>query len=122
MLTVNNTTLPTPQDVDYSYNKLWSQNSGRLDNGYFVGDLIGIKRKYVITFPPLKPTELSTVRTAFAAQFGEVTITDIGDDDNDPSTTTVTLNAYFGDVTVQAYSWHSGIKYAINCKVSIIER
>ena len=124
MLKVNNTELPTPADVDYEFNKIWSENTGRLDNGYFVGDLVCIKRKYVVKFPPLTPTQLSTVRTAFAAQYGSVEITDIGDDDNNPSTETVTLNAYFGDVKVGAYSWNrqKNIKYAINCTVSIIER
>lgn len=122
MLKINNVDLPTPADVDYEDNKIWSENTGRLDNGYFEGDLICIKRKYVVKFPPLTPYQLSTVRIACAARFGEVTITDIGDDDNDPSTSTVTLNAYFGDVKVKAYSWNKGIKYAINCTVSIIER
>ncbi len=122
MLKVNNVVLPTPADVDYEDNKIWSENTGRLDNGYFVGDLVCIKRKYVVTFPPLTPAQLSEVRTAFAAQFGSVEITDIGDDDNNPSTETVTLDAYFGDVKVKAYSWNNNIKYAVNCTVSIIER
>lgn len=122
MLKVDNVVLPTPADVDYEDNKIWSENTGRLDNGYFVGDLVCIKRKYVVTFPPLTPAQLSEVRTAFAAQFGSVEITDIGDDDNNPSTETVTLDAYFGDVKVKAYSWNNNIKYAVNCTVSIIER
>ena len=109
------TTLPTPKDVDYSYNKLWSENSGRLDSGYFVGELIGIKRKYVVTFPPLSTTDLSTVRTACANEFAKVKITDVDGGDAE-------LDCYFGDVTVGAYSWANGYKYAINCKVSIIER
>lgn len=122
MLKVNNVVLPTPADVDYEDDKIWSDNTGRLDNGYFVGELVCIKRKYVVKFPPLTPAQLSEVRTAFAAQFGSVEITDIGDDDNNPSTETVTLDAYFGDVKVKAYSWNNNIKYAVNCTVSIIER
>lgn len=118
MLKVNNTVLPTPADVDYEYNKIWSENTGRLDNGRFVGDLICIKRKCVIKFPPLTPTDLSTVRTAFAAQYGNVEITDMGGDDD------ATFEAYFGDVKVGAYSWNKqkNIKFATNCTVSIIER
>lgn len=114
-LTIGSTTLPTPKSVTYSYNKLWSQNTGRLDNGYFVGDLIAIKRKYEVVFPPLSTTELSTVRTACSNDFASVTITDVDGGD-------ATLTAYFGDVTVEAYSWHNGIKYAMNTSVSIIER
>ena len=121
-LTIDSTTLPTPKSVNYSFNKLWSQNTGRLDNGYFVGDLIAVKRKYEVTFPPLSPTQLSTVRTAVnpAGGFASVTITDVGDGDNSSHTTT--LNAYFGDLTVESYSWKDGIKYAMNASISIIER
>lgn len=115
MLKVNNTVLPTPKNVDYSYNKLWSANSGRLDSGYFVGELIGIKRKYVVTFPPLTTNQLALVRNTCAQEFATVTITDVDGGDAE-------LECYFGDVTVRAYSWNNGYKYAIDCKVSMIER
>ena len=115
MFKVNNTDLPAPKSVTYSQNKLWSQNTGRLDNGYFVGDLIGIKKKYEVTFPPLTPSQLTTVRTAVNLDFADVQITNA-----EGGTDTVT--AYFGDLNVESYSWHNGINYAINAKVSIIER
>ena len=115
MFKVNNTDLPTPKTITYSFNKLWSQNTGRLDNGYFVGDLIAIKKKYEVTFPPLSTAELATVRNAVNADFATVEITNA-----EGGTDTVT--AYFGDVDVESYSWHNGINYAINAKVSIIER
>ena len=117
MLKINNTVLPAPKTVTYSENKIWSQNTGRLDNGYFVGDLIAIKRKYEITFPPLTETQLSTVRTAFNDEFAQVTITDMAS-----NTDVVLSSCYFGDLTVEAYSWHNGIKYAKNASISIIER
>ena len=122
MLKIGTTVLPTPASVDYEDNKIWSENTGRLDNGYFVGELVCIKKKYVVKFPPLTPSQLTTVRTACRAAYASVEITDIGDDDNNSATETVTLDAYFGDVKVSAYSWKDGIKYAINCTVSIIER
>lgn len=115
MLQIGSTTLPTPKSVVYSQNKLWSANTGRLDSGYFVGDLIGIKKKYEVTFPALTTTQLSTVRAAINTDFASVTITNA-----EGSTDTVT--AYFGDLTVESYSWHNGIQYAINASVSIIER
>lgn len=115
MFKVNNTDLPTPKNIVYSFNKLWSANTGRLDNGYFVGDLIAVKKKYEVTFPPLTTAQLATVRAAVNADFATVQITNA-----EGSTDTVT--AYFGDVNVESYSWHNGINYAINAKVSIIER
>ena len=45
MLKRGSTTLPPPKSVTYSQNKIWSQNTGRLDNGFFVGELIAIKKK-----------------------------------------------------------------------------
>ena len=115
MLQIGSTTLPVPKSVIYSQNKLWSANTGRLDSGYFVGDLIGIKKKYEVTFPPLTTTQLSTVRAAINTDFASVTITNA-----EGGTDSVT--AYFGDLTVESYSWHNGIQYAINATVSIIER
>lgn len=115
MLQIGSTTLPVPKSVIYSQNKLWSANTGRLDSGYFVGDLIGIKKKYEVTFPPLTTTQLSTVRAAINTDFASVTITNA-----EGGTDSVT--AYFGDLTVESYSWHNGIQYAMNATVSIIER
>jgi len=115
MLKIGNTDLPTPKSVNYSQNKIWSQNTGRLDNGYFVGELIAIKKKYEVTFPPLSTSQLATVRAAVNEEFETVQITNA-----EGGTDSVT--AYFGDLTVESYSWHNGIKYAINATVSIIER
>jgi len=115
MLKVGNTTLPVPKGVQYASNKLWSQNTGRLDSGYFVGDLIAIKKKYEVTFPALSPSQLATVRTAIDTDFATVQITNAEGG-------TDTVSAYFGDLTVESYSWKNGIKYAINATVSIIER
>lgn len=115
MLKIGTTDLPTPKNVTYTQNKLWSQNTGRLDSGYFVGDLIAIKKKYQVIFPALTPTELATVRAAVNADFATVQITNAEGG-------TDTVLAYFGDVTVESYSWHNGINYAINAAVSIIER
>lgn len=115
MLKIGTTTLPTPKSVNYSQNKLWSQNTGRLDSGYFVGDLIGIKKKYEVTFPPLSTSDLATVRAAINTDFATVEITNAEGG-------TDTVSAYFGDLTVEAYSWHNGLKYALNASVSIIER
>ena len=115
MLKIGNTDLPTPKSVNYSRNKIWSQNTGRLDNGYFVGELIAIKKKYEVTFPALSTSDLATVRAAINTDFATVTITNA-----EGGTDTVT--AYFGDLTVESYSWRNVLQYAINATVSIIER
>lgn len=115
MLQIGGYTLPTPQSVVYSSNKLWSQNTGRLDSGYFIGELIAVKRKYEVTFPALTTSQLATVRAAVNTAFATVSITNAEGG-------TDTVSAYFGDLSVESYSWRSGIRYAINARISIIER
>lgn len=44
MFKVDTVTLPEPQALTTEHNKIWSSNTGRLDSGYFVGDLIAKKR------------------------------------------------------------------------------
>lgn len=109
------TDLPTPKGVIYSHEKLWSENTGRLDNGYFVGELIAIKHKYEVTFPPLNTDDLIAVRSAVNNQFAYIKIQNAegGTDE---------ISAYFGSLTVESYSWRNGLQYAMNAKVSIIER
>lgn len=107
--------LPAPKSVTYSENKLWSKNAGRLDNGYFAGDLVAIKKKYEVTFPPLNTTDYGKVLQAVNQGFTDVQITN-------PSGGTDTVSAYFGDLNVEAYSWHNKIQYAMNTSISIIER
>lgn len=114
MLKINNVEMPTPKDVVYSRNKLWSENTGRLDNGNFSGDLIGVKRKYDVTFPPLTTAQIAAIITATDAASATVVITNAAG-----STDTVT--AYFGDLTFKAYSWKNGLQYTIDAAISIIE-
>ena len=115
MFKIGSTDLPTPKSITYSQNKIWSQNTGRLDNGFFVGELIAIKKKYEVTFPPLSPAQLEYVRSAVNGEFETVQITNA-----EGGTDTVT--AYFGDLTVESYSWRNGLQYAMNASISIIER
>lgn len=109
------TDLPTPKGVIYSHEKIWSENTGRLDNGYFVGELIAIKHKYGVTFPPLSTTDLTAVKNAVNNQFAYIKIQNAegGTDE---------ISAYFGSLTVESYSWCNGLQYAMNARVSIIER
>ena len=89
-----------------------------MDNGYFVGELVCIKHKYEVTFPPLSTDDLAIVRGAVSSvndAFRTVKIKNAegGTDE---------ISAYFGSLSVESYSWCNGIKYAINASVSIIER
>ena len=48
-------------DVEYSYNKLWSQNTGRSLSGKMTGKLLGIFPKFIVQFRPLTKNEIVTI-------------------------------------------------------------
>ena len=52
-------------DVEYEYNKLWSQNTGRTLSGKMSGRLLGIFPKIIIQFRPLTKAELNTLAPIF---------------------------------------------------------
>lgn len=97
MLKVNNVTLPEPQALTVEHNKIWSSNTGRLDSGYFVGDLIAIKRKLNISWGPMNKTDAQKVLTAVNSKF--VTIIYI-DEHKDQ----VSGEFYWGDVSSEFYN------------------
>lgn len=112
-LKINNVTMPAPKKFGIERNKLWSQNAGRLDNGYFVGDLIAIKRKLIVEWPPLKGSDAQTVITAVSQGYASISFPD-------ESGTTQTGDFYFGDQTGEAYSWQK--LYTTGLTVNAIER
>ena len=58
-LTINNTNIGNYLvEVEYGYNKLWSNDSGRNLAGDQTGTLIGIYPKLKLTFAPLTQAEL----------------------------------------------------------------
>lgn len=97
MLKVNGITLPEPKSMTPEHNKLWSTNTGRLDSGYFVGDLIAIKRKLNITWGPCTADDARMIKNAVNQQF--VTIEYTGEDGTDQSG-----EFYWGDLTGEFYN------------------
>lgn len=111
--------MPTPKSAVYGYNKLWSENTGRLDSGHFVGELVATKRTVDFTFPPLSPTQLAKLQSAVNTDFARVVVDDMSVAGT--SSTNFYFDAYFGDLTFSAYSWKGDIKYAIDVKFTAIE-
>lgn len=95
----NNTeiTLPEPQDLTVEHNKIWSANTGRLDSGYFVGDLIAIKRKLNITWGPCNKDEAKLILDATKQQF-------VGIEYTTENKTTGTGEFYWGDLSGDYYN------------------
>lgn len=72
MLIVDNVTLPEPQSLTPEHNKIWSANTGRLDSGYFVGDLIAVKRKLNITWGPCTKEDAQKILAATRKPFVQI--------------------------------------------------
>lgn len=91
-------TLPEPKALTTEYNKIWSSNTGRLDSGYFVGDLVAIKRKLDISWGPMNRTDAQKVLTAVNSKFVTIQY------NNETSATPVQGEFYWGDVSCEFYN------------------
>ena len=50
------------EGLQFSYNKIWSANTGRNNAGEMVGTLIGVKRTLEISFNPLNYSQVNSLR------------------------------------------------------------
>ncbi len=64
---------PAFRGVTESIEKIWSSNTGRVSTGKMTGDLVAIKKKLVIKYPPLTDTERQKLENAVADAFFSVT-------------------------------------------------
>lgn len=119
-LVVDGVTLPTPalEGLTISTNKIWSANTGRLENtGEMVGTIVATKRKLEIKWPDLPMEDVSIIETAVSGTvpFHTLQYTDM-------TGRTASMEVYFGDPTYSIYSYSPGIQRVRGTKVSAIER
>lgn len=80
--------------VNYSYNKLWSENTGRSLSGKFNGVLRGIFPKFELNFRPLNQTEVEALVPIFDSDFQTFTY-------YDPlKKQTISIQTYAGDYEI----------------------
>lgn len=119
-LYVGSTKLPTPalEGVKITTNKLWSSNTGRLEQtGAMAGTIVAVKRKVEIQWPPLTMAQAAVIETAVSGTtpFHTLTYTDMAG-------VTSTMTVYFGDVSYTQYSWADGKQWITGAAVSAIEQ
>lgn len=119
-LYVDGTQLPTPatEGITFSTNKIWSSNTGRLEQtGLLAGTIVCLKKKLEIKWPPLTWTQVNTIETAVSnmTEFHTLTYTDM-------TGTTTSMTVYFGDPKYTQYSWVDGMQYVMDVTVSAIEQ
>ncbi|MCQ2463983.1 MAG: hypothetical protein MJ095_00210 [Oscillospiraceae bacterium] len=93
----NYITLPEPQALTPERNKIWSANTGRLDSGLFVGDLIAIKRKLNISWGPMTASDAKKIINAVNQQYVKIKYT--GEDGEEQEG-----EFYWGDLSGDVYN------------------
>lgn len=119
-LFVDGVQLPTPalEGITITTNKIWSSNTGRLENsGEMAGTIVARKRKLEIRWPPLTMEQCQIIEQAVSSTtpFHTLKFTDmIG--------TAQEMTVYFGDPSYTIYSYSRGIQRLTDVSVSAIEK
>lgn len=67
-LKFDNLDMPTPSEVSFTNNKLWSENTGRGANCLLVGDIIGIKKTISFKWFGLTGEEVRSINNFISNQ------------------------------------------------------
>ena len=119
-LYVDGVQLPTPavDGITFTTSKIWSSNTGRLEQtGLLAGTIVCAKKKLQIKWPPLTWSQVSTIESAVSTltPFHTLTYTDM-------TGTTTSMTVYFGDPSYTQHSWVAGMQYVNDVSVSAIEQ
>lgn len=119
-LYVDGVQLPTPLlgGLTITQNKMWSANTGRLENsGDMAGTITAIKQKIEIKWPPLTMDQVDLIESVVSslAPFHTMKYTDMKGQ-------TKEINAYFGDPVYTVYSYSVGVQFIKDVSVSAIEK
>ena len=119
-LYIDGVKMPTPalEGVTITPNKIWSENTGRLEqSAAMAGTITAIKRKLEIKWPPLTMAEAAVIDQAVSSltPFHTLRFTD-------QAGAAQTMTVYFGDPTYTQYSYSEGYQLIQDVKVSAIEQ
>lgn len=63
---------PALNGVTETPEKIWSQNTGRATNGEATGDIVAIKRKLQVSYPPMNKEQKEQLEKAVSSAFFKV--------------------------------------------------
>lgn len=117
---VDGVALPTPalEGVTITPNKIWSANTGRLENsGEMAGTIVAIKKKVEIKWPPLSLEDTQIIENAVSSTvpFHNLKLTDM-------TGRVMEFIAYFGDPSYTIVSYSKGMQWVKDASVSAIEK
>lgn len=101
---------PALNGIEESYEKIWSENTGRLLNGKMTGDIIATKLKLSVKYPILTAAERDALNTAIGDAFFSVTYIEKN------------YKMYAGTPTYPVYSAVNGLPCYVGVGVDLIEQ
>lgn len=101
---------PSFNGVTESSEKIWSSNTGRASSGKMTGDIVAIKKKLVVKYPPLTDSEKSKLDKAVSDAF--FTVTYKGEE----------YTMYAGSPSYPLYSMASGLPRYVGTQIELIEQ
>ncbi len=110
--------MPTPAEVSFTNNKLWSENTGRGANCLLVGDMIGVKKTISLKWFGLTGREVRQINDFISSQdkpFFTVTLLD-------ETFAEKTYTVYAGDPTYEVWGWNEKRRLIKGIAVNLIER
>lgn len=119
-LYIDNVQMPTPalEGVTLTRNKIWSENTGRLEqSGTMAGTITAMKWKVEIKWPPLSMAQVAVIDAAVSSQTPFHTLKFV-----DMAGTVREISVYFGDISYKQYSYSEGYQLIQDVSVSAIEQ
>jgi hypothetical protein len=110
--------MPEPkfQGITFTKEKIWSKNTGRTASGKMVGDVIAIKTKMEITFPPLSGEQVMKLDAALEPAFIEVYF-------KDPRKNAYTTKTFYaGTPSYPVYSYAKKLPEYVGVAVDLVEQ
>lgn len=112
ILSVNGVALPAPISLKVDNEIIWSSNTGRVDSGDMVGDVIAQKKSISIEWGIMQEKDLKLISDTLIAGFFPFTFHDAGTD--------ITIQTYRGTISTDhlgylgdGYYWYSKVTVKI---------
>lgn len=119
MLKIDGVQMPEPKyngGLTFTKEKIWSRNAGRTTDATMVGDIVAIKTKMHINFPPLTGEQVAQLDEAVTPAFISVYF-------KDPRLNAYTTKTFYaGTPSYPVYSYAKGLPEYVGVTVDLIEQ
>lgn len=114
ILLCNGVALPAPVSLKVDDEIIWSTNTGRVDNGDMVGDVVAEKKTISIEWGVLKEDEMRLIKDSLSAGFFSFSFYDGGN---------ITMSAYRGTLSKELIGeLGDGVRWYKKVTVKVIQK